>query len=90
MTLSIKTFTKIQHGTYKDFTHKDFTYNNNKCDITNMFLFTVVRKISYEKNQLFVMSLEVMSPVFSVKSIAIISKVVTSKVIICIVIVSFF
>ncbi len=27
---------------YKDFSYKDFTYNINKCDITYMFLFTVI------------------------------------------------
>jgi len=39
-------------NTYKDFNYDDFTYNTNKCDITYMFLFTVISKVIYKLNQL--------------------------------------
>jgi hypothetical protein len=43
---------KLLNGSYDntstDFTYNDFTYNMNKCDITNMFLFTLISKVNYK------------------------------------------
>ncbi len=36
-----------QDNTYKDPTYNDFTYNINKCDLTNMFLFSDISKVIY-------------------------------------------
>jgi hypothetical protein len=47
-----------------------------------MFLFTVKSKVIYNSELLYVMPLYVMSPVLSVISIVIKSKVITSKLIV--------
>jgi hypothetical protein len=69
--------------TYEDLTNNKFNYNNNKCDITSMFLFTVISKVTYRDNQLQVM------PLHDVISKVIISKFIRGKVIISVVVVSF-
>ncbi len=79
--------------TYKDFTYKDFTYNDFAY---NWFYLEMDLLITVDKNinemlhliLLQVMSLLVMSPVWSVICIVIISKVVKGNVIICFVVVS--
>ncbi len=42
----------VGDNTYKDYTHNDFTYDINKCDITYKFLFNVIRKVIDKLNQL--------------------------------------
>ena len=34
--------------TYNDFTYNDLTYNINKCDLTYVFLLTVISKLIYK------------------------------------------
>ncbi len=37
------------YNTYTDFTYNDFTYDMNKCEITYMFLFTLINQVNSYK-----------------------------------------
>jgi len=45
---SLLLFRILQSARHYNNTYKDYTYTTNKCDITNMFLFTAISKAIYK------------------------------------------
>ena len=48
LTLFVIVFSRQHGNTCKDLFYNDFTYNINRCDMTYMFLFTVISKVIYK------------------------------------------